>query len=289
MCDDPADAQGPEASDLGHSGQGDHARAEFRNAWRDLTEGELAEGLVDHDEAIAFVRDVRDLPELVPFDWRRGRIVEIREDEELRATRGRLPQSIEVQGPSIPALAFDGDHAVWHGSRCLLRRLDRGCGRSVTGLSAGSGLRTQLIGWQVGPVLGALGAPGERNPVAYRSQDPAYRCGTTCISRGRSREERDAHQGRHRRQPCPASPPSCPRLRPAALLCRGPCTAPGAGSGAQQPGYLLLVHPWLLGDPAVSFPPWSSRCRRMRRSPSESLLATVPSGTRSMVAISRYR
>src|SRR5439155_19397749 len=109
MSDNPSDSQGAEAAYFGHGGQSDHPRSEFGYARRWMVKGELAERLIHEDIPVALLRDVREFLKIVPSNGDGGRIVQVREHEEFRSASGRLPKSIEVEGPSAVAIPPDRD------------------------------------------------------------------------------------------------------------------------------------------------------------------------------------
>src|SRR2546430_3097917 len=109
MSDDPSDSEGAEAAYFGHGGQSDHPRSEFGYARRWMMEGKLAERLIHEDISVALLRDVREFLKIVPSDGDGGRVVQVREHEELRPAAGRLPKSVEVEGPSVMAIPHDRD------------------------------------------------------------------------------------------------------------------------------------------------------------------------------------
>src|SRR6266550_5282724 len=109
MSDNPSDSQGAEAAYFGHGGQSDHPRSEFGYARRGMMKGELAERLIHEDIAIALLRDVREFLKIVSSKEDGSRVVQVREHEELRSASGRLPKSVDVEGPSVVAIPHDRD------------------------------------------------------------------------------------------------------------------------------------------------------------------------------------
>src|SRR6266550_3424933 len=109
MSDDPSDSEGAEAAYFGHGGQSDHPRSEFGHARRRMMKGEHAESLIHEDIAVALLRNVREFLKIVPSKGDGSGVVQVREHEELRSAAGRLPKSIEVEGPSVVAIPYDRD------------------------------------------------------------------------------------------------------------------------------------------------------------------------------------
>src|SRR5437773_2518346 len=109
MSDDPSDSEGAEAAYFGHGGQGDHPRSKFGYARRRMMKGEFAERLIHEDIAVALLRDVREFLKIVSSKGDGSGVVQVREHEEFRSASGRLPKSIEVEGPSVVAIPYDRD------------------------------------------------------------------------------------------------------------------------------------------------------------------------------------
>src|SRR5207247_68009 len=71
--------------------------------------GEFAERLIHEDIAVALLRDVREFLKIVSSKGDGSGVVQVREHEEFRSASGRLPKSIEVEGPSVVAIPHDRD------------------------------------------------------------------------------------------------------------------------------------------------------------------------------------
>src|SRR2546430_11498976 len=110
MSHNPPDSERAEATDLRHRGQCNHPGTEFSDARRRSVEGELAECLVHEDIAVTLLGEVRQFLKILSSDRGGGRVVQVREHEELRPTSDRLSKSVEIEGPSVSATPRDRDY-----------------------------------------------------------------------------------------------------------------------------------------------------------------------------------
>src|SRR2546422_10698605 len=85
-------------------------------------ERKLAERLVDQHVAVAFLRDVGQLPNVRTGEGRRCRIVQIREHEEPRPSSRQLPPTVQVESPSTLTVSRNSDNLRAHAPRDVAER-----------------------------------------------------------------------------------------------------------------------------------------------------------------------